>query len=362
MGGDHVTASVIIVNYNGMDDLDDCLRSVCGQDYESTYEVIVVDNDSTDGSVGFVRENFPDVRVVENATNRWFTGGVEDGIAAASGEYLVVLNPDVAVDPDWLRALLAPFTEEEGVGLTTSRIVQFDAPSRLNTCGNSSHYTGLGFCRGLDAPADDYPDREDVPAISGCSFAIPRRVYDDIGGLDESFEMYLEDMDLSWRARLAGYRIVYVPDSVVYHKYDLSLPSWKLRMYERNRYLLLSKHLEYRTLLLLLPGLLLTEVLVWMYALKTGSVSSKASAWWWLLRHREQVREKRRSVQALRRRSDHQFLSAMTVRLPVEQFDPPAAGLLRAVSGLAYLPWYYLCVLGRRSASAFGRGRTANNA
>lgn len=340
-----VKASIIVVNYNSRNDLEACLPSVCSQSIDD-YEVIVIDNDSTDDSISYVREEFPDVRLIPNAENRWYAGGNNVGLEAARGEYLVILNPDVEVDHEWLEHLLEPFDRDATVGLTTSRVVRFDDRSRLNTCGNRAHYTGLGFCRGLNEPVDTYSDKERVPAVSGCAFAIRRDMYEQIGGFDETFEMYLEEMDLSWRARLAGYDIVHVPSSIVYHKYELSVSPQKLFRLERNRYLVLCKHLTVRTLLVLLPSLLLTEVLVWMYAARYGwrGLARKGHAWQWLWANRRAIVAKRQRVQALRERSDRELLAAMDVALPLDQLGVPRRlqGMLDPLVRLAYRPWHRL--------------------
>lgn len=344
-----IRASIIIVNYDGQEDLEECLPSVCNQSIDD-YEVIVVDNDSDDGSVSFVREHFPEVRVVANEENRWYPGGNNDGMERARGEYIVILNPDVEVERDWLEQLLAPFEDNPQVGATTSRIVKFDDRSKLNTCGNFAHYTGLGFCRGLNESVESQTRRERVPAVSGSAFAIRREVYEEIGGFDELFQMYYEDLDFSWRIRLAGYDILHVPESVVYHKYDLSIPDWKLCNMERNRYLILLKHLRQRTLLRLLPGLLITELLVWLYAALQGpeTLRKKAASWLWLWRNRGTVREKRQAVQKVRDRSDRELLADMNVTIPVKQFG--ISGLprraLASLVTLGYWPWHRLAVRG----------------
>ena len=348
MTGGGIKASVIIVNYEGRADLEDCLPSVCNQSIDD-YEVILVDNHSDDGSVAYVRDEFPEVRVIVNDENRWYAGGNNDGLAVAGGEYLVMLNPDVEVDYEWLEQLLAPFEDDDvagTVGLTTSRIVKFDDRSTLNTCGNRAHYTGLGFCRGLDEPVGSYPERETVPAVSGSAFAMRRDVYEAIGGFDETFEMYYEDLDLSWQARLAGYDILYVPESVVYHKYELEIPDWKLFNMERNRYLILLKHLRRETLLRLLPGLLLTELLVWVYAALNGpaGLRKKAASWGWLWANREHVRQLRRETQERRERPDEELVDEMDVGIPLDQFGITGVPhrLLAPVVRAGYAPWHGL--------------------
>jgi Predicted glycosyltransferases len=174
-----------------------------------------------------------------------------------------------------------------------------------------------------------------------------REVYrPESGGFDEHFQMYYEDLDLSWRARLAGYDIVYVPKSVVYHKYNLSLSGQKLFRVERNRYLVLMKHLRVQTLLLLLPALLLTELLVWVWAANSGmkSLRKKANSWMWLVSHRNSINETSRSVQALRERSDQELLADMDVGLPLDQLGvpKPIRPVLDPLIRLVYRPWHWL--------------------
>lgn len=347
MDSPHVTVSVIIVSHNSRDDLAECLPSVLDQTVPGEeYEVIVIDNASTDGTVEFVRESFPSVNLIRKDENRWYAGGNNDGFESAKGEYLVVLNPDVVVDQSWLQTLIRPFERRENIGMTTSKIIMHDDRNKLNTCGNYAHFTGLGFSRGKHESADFYDSTEEVPAISGCSFAIPRKVYEEINGFDEMFEFYYEDLDLSWRSQLAGYDILYNPNSVVYHKYHRNLPPWRFFNMERNRVLLLLKHLRRRTLLTLLPALLLTELAMVGYAALLGlpHLREKIRSWLWIVRHKEEVKHNRKQVQALRRRSDAELLRRLNTAIPFEQFGVPKAfaGGLNSLLSLIFSPVYWL--------------------
>lgn len=320
-------ASVIIVNKDGREYLEDCLSTVTDQKMgRDDYEIILVDNDSSDGSVEFVREEYPDVRVVANEKNRWYAGGNNDGFEAANGEVLVVLNPDVAVEPDWLETLIDPLLADESIGITTSKIVRYDDRSRLNTCGNHLHYTGLGTCRLRDEHPEACTERESVPAASGCSFAIRAETVNEIGGLDEAMEFYFEDHDISWRTHIAGYDVQVVPDSIVYHKYERTLPAWRFFMMERNRTLIPLKHLRFRTLLLILPALVMAELLMILYAAVRGPeyLSKKVEAWMWLVRNRDVVSEKRDHVHSIRRVTDAELFRNLDFRFPVSQFSVPS--------------------------------------
>lgn len=260
-------ASVIIVTYNSRHYMDACLRSVAGQEYP--HEVILVDNDSRDGTAAYVEEAFPEVTVIRSPLNRGYGAGNNCGVRHAEGTYIVVLNPDVVVGPGWLRALIEPLQKEETL-ITTPKILMFDGTS-INTCGNINHFTGLSFTRGLGAdPATAYCSEDVVSGVSGACFALSRESYQQLGGLDEAFFMYNEDADLSWRANLLGHTIRCIPQSLIYHDYTLQVTAEKLWHLEKGRYLILRKYLSRRQMLLLLPSLLAAEVLTAGYAARFG--------------------------------------------------------------------------------------------
>jgi GT2 family glycosyltransferase len=313
-------ASVIIVNTNELHHLRRCIPSIFRQRYPE-YEVLVVDNASTDGSLDYLARQFPQVRVIRNAANLGYAGANNVGFKHASGEYIAVLNPDTQVEPDWLRELVIALQADAGAGLATPKILMMDDPTRVNTCGNEITFTGLTFCRGLDQPAEKYNQPDVVSAVSGAAFAIKRSVLEQIGGFDESFFIYYEDTDLSLRAMLAGYTCLYVPTSVVYHQYALRFGPRKCFLQERNRYFSLLKTLRWRTLMVLLPLLLLSELIAWGYVLLRGPehVRSKLRSYAWLIGNRQRILEARRRVQGLRRVDDRVLLDRFSHRLTFAQ-------------------------------------------
>ena len=296
-------ASIIVVNYNGLHHLRKCLPSLLAQDYPGC-EVLVIDNASQDGSAEYVRQEFPWVTLLCNQINLGYAAANNQGFRQVTGEFVAVLNPDTQVEPGWLRALVSTLQEDPAAGLATPRILMMDDPGRINACGNDITFTGLTFCRGLDQPAERYAGAETVSAVSGAAFVIKHDVLDQIGGFDEDFFTYYEDTDLSLRAMLAGYKCLYVPEAVVYHKYHFRFGPNKCFYQERNRYLALLKTLRWRTLLALLPSLFISELIAWGYALLQGPacVKSKLRSHWWLVRSFGRIRQGRAQVQALRRR------------------------------------------------------------
>ncbi|MCX7854853.1 MAG: glycosyltransferase family 2 protein [Anaerolineae bacterium] len=312
-------ASVILVSYNDRSHLERSLPSVLST-VTPEDEVIVVDNGSTDGSADWVMERFPAVCLVPSPTNGGFASGCNLGARHARGQYLVFLNPDTAVVSGWLDALLSPFSDPQ-VALVTPCILRMDDPARINAAGNEVHPTGLAFCRGAGMLPAAFPTPGDVAAISGAAFAVRRDVWEALGGMDESFFLYVEDTDLSWRAWLAGYRCRYVPEPVVYHDYDLRFGEGKFFFQERNRYLLLLKNLRWRTLLLLFPSLLLAEVITWGFLLMSHPHRwrEKVRAYLWLFRHGQEIWARRRAAQARRRVRDRDLLARCTPYLAYEQ-------------------------------------------
>ena len=313
-------ASVIIVNYNGGEGLVQCLRSLATE-WAANDEIILVDNASVDGSADAAEQAFPHVRVLRSETNLGFGGGNNLGARYSTGKYLVFLNPDTLVSPGWLEPLLSALDQRPQVGLTTSKILLLSDRERINTCGNDTHYSGLTLCRGLGLPRDMLNEPVEVGAVSGAAFAMRRELYELLGGFDETFFLYMEDTDLSWRARLLGQHLLYVPDSIVYHDYALRFGPQKTFYQERNRYLMLLKVLRWRTLLGILPALLLAEVVTWGFVLlrERNRPQNKLRAYAWIAQHWPQVMASRRQTQTLRRISDRELLACCTHRLMYEQ-------------------------------------------
>ncbi|MBM2827406.1 MAG: putative glycosyltransferase, partial [Dehalococcoidia bacterium] len=317
--------SVVIVCTNELKEIKECIPPLLEQSY-SNYEVLLMDNGSTDGSPEYVEANFGGVKVIRNRANLGYAGANNRGFQYASGEYIAVLNPDTVVERDWLKELVKAMEENPSVGLATSKICHLKDKSRINTCGNDVHFTGLAFCRGLDLPRGSFSVQEYVPAISGCAFVIRKSVLERVGGFDESFFMYLEDTDLSLRARLAGFDCLYVPSSVVYHDYDFNPSQRKFYHLERNRLLLLLRNYRWRTLALMLPALIITDLLTWGYALISGGrfLSGKARAYLWVLSNFSEIMDKRGSIQMLRKEDDRDLLKSTSFRIPFEQLTSVA--------------------------------------
>lgn len=215
-----VQVAVIILNLNGERYLERCLSTVLSQTYPN-FEVILVDNGSTDDSVVLVRQRFPAVRIIENDENLGFARGNNVGIRATNSPYVATLNNDTWVEPDWLEALVEVMGSDPCIGICASKMLFAHRPDMINSAGVCVDLAGIAWDR-LGGSPDPGEDGEPEEVFAGCAgAALYRRVMlDDIGLFDEDYFIYLEDVDLAWRARLMGWRCMYVPRSRVYHVYS----------------------------------------------------------------------------------------------------------------------------------------------
>ena len=342
--------TVIIVNHNGRAHLEKCIRTLFTVT-TTKFELIVVDNDSTDGSAQEIAEQFPDVKVIFNKANLGFAQGNNEGARFAHGDYLALLNPDTIVTSGWLEALINALEADPGAGLATSKILLLDQPDRINTAGNNIHLSGLTLCRGMGLSKSALAEPAEVGAVSGAAFVIRRELFNQLGGFDPAFFMYMEDADLSFRARIAGHRCLYVPDSIVYHDYSLQFGPRKIYYEERNRYLMLLKGLRWSTLLLLLPALLLAEMVTWGYVILRDRRhwSNKLHAYGYIIKQWSKITAGRRIVQSMRRVTDKELIGRAVPILDYDQTgDSGAARLAHLLFDPLFTLWQRVMLLALR--------------
>lgn len=205
--------SVIIPNYNGRALLDACLGSIFSQG-ERELEVLLVDNGSSDDSVRFVRENYPQVKVIRLERNRGFAAAVNRGIAESRGELIAVVNNDARLMPGWFAAVARALAADAQAWYCASKI--YDSSGRLESAGDLPLRAGIGYRIGQGA-GDGYSEPRAVLGASAAAAAYRRALFEHVGRFDDDFFAYYEDLDLSLRAALCGLRGTYAPDAVVYH-------------------------------------------------------------------------------------------------------------------------------------------------
>lgn len=215
---DEPLVSIIIPTWNGRQHLDVCLNSLLQQTIDA-FEVILVDNGSTDGTQAYVRRHFPWVKLLELAENQGFTGACNAGYAQARGELITLLNNDTEVAPDWLAILVDAFRRHPRAGILASKILLFDRRDHFHAAGDYYRLDGIPGNRGVwQKDEGQYDEEEPVFGACGAAAAYRREMIEEIGFLDDIFYFSCEDVDLAWRAQLSGWQALYVPHAVVYHK------------------------------------------------------------------------------------------------------------------------------------------------
>jgi O-antigen biosynthesis protein len=247
--------SVIVVNYNALKYLVPCFASLSKIDKDGySLEVIMVDNLSQDGSVSAIRDKFPEIKILENDVNN-YTKALNLGIKSSIGNYVAVLNPDTIVEKNWFTGIIDIMAGDERIGVVQSKIL-FSDKNAINSVGveevEDFYFRDIGFD---EKDVGKYDKSVEINFFSGCSVFFKRDCLTDVGGFDEDFMMYMEDVDYSIRCRDKGWRIFYSPQSIVYHKYH-GLTSSELCEYycSRNRILLLGKRFPFK-----LPGSIKTS-------------------------------------------------------------------------------------------------------
>jgi GT2 family glycosyltransferase len=207
---------VIIVNWNGKSYIGECLEALRHQDYPN-FTVMFLDNASSDGSVDFVRSNFPEVQIIRLDQNLGFAKANNLALEAIAVPYVALLNNDTVVDPGWLESLVQALDENPAAGSAASRMLLYDQPHITDRAGDIYCRSGTAMLRGRGEPADAYNRQGWV--FGACAGAALYRtgMLKDIGLFDEDFFLLYEDVDLSFRAQLQGYKCLYVPEAVVYH-------------------------------------------------------------------------------------------------------------------------------------------------
>jgi len=240
--------SVIVLNYNAGELLLNCIKSIKKSAYKNL-EIIVVDNISTDKSQKICKEKYPDIKLIQNDENLGYCEGNNIGIRNANGDFIIILNPDTIVEPNWLEPLLNAYNSF-GEGLYQPKILSLDDTKILQSTGNMLHIFGFGFAR--DKGKNDNLMKKDVEKIgyaSGTCLFTSRKVLDKIGLLDSFLFLYHDDLDLGWRAAQMGIDSFYVPDSIIYHaeSYALKWSAKKFYWLERNRKYCLLTHYSKKT-------------------------------------------------------------------------------------------------------------------
>jgi GT2 family glycosyltransferase len=276
-------------------------------------ELIVVDNDSPDDSAALVRELAPAAKLVRMGRNAGFAGGCNAGAAEASGDLLVILNPDAVPLPGWGEAIRLPWREGRGWAAWQALVAEAGG-TEINSAGNPVHFTGIVWAGRHGEPIAAAPSGPvAVPVLSGACLAIPLATWRRVGGFAERFFMYHEDVDLSIRLRLAGGTVGIEPRAVVEHDYEFGASAGhKWRWLERNRLAFVVRDYPAALLVLLAPALLATELALLAVSSRAGWGGQKLAANAEALRWLPRLLRERRQIQRQRTVSAAEFASWLT--------------------------------------------------
>ncbi|HET6625707.1 MAG TPA: glycosyltransferase family 2 protein [Nocardioidaceae bacterium] len=343
--------SAVVLAYGAEPLLSECVLALL-QSEGAEVDVVLVDNGCTTDAVDDLAGQ-PGVTVVRPGRNTGFAGGCNLGAAHATGDHLAFVNGDAVVAPDALAAL-ARALEDPSVGLVSGSLRLYERPEVMNSAGNPVHYLGLSWAGGLGEPASDHARTARVASVTGAAAMCRRATWDALGGFCEPMFAYCEDADLSLRAWQRGWSVLYVPDAVVLHRYEFSRNDLKMYLLERNRLFMLLTLYERRTLLLLLGPMLALELAMLAVSLRQGWWRQKVRGWWWLLRHRRLLRERRAEVQSVRTVPDAELAALLT-----DDFRPGAESGVEPVAALSFVSAIYWKLV-RRALGQTGARRATH--
>lgn len=343
---------IIIVTWNSEKFIAPLFLSLHGMDYRrEDWQVVVVDNNSSDNTLNVLEEwqkkmlNFP--TIIRNKKNLGFSGGNNQGIEWAlknGADYVVLLNDDVIVEPQWLKIVIDRMDKDKKIGLAQPLLTRYPETQRLNNFGNFYQYCGFGYSNGEGERRSDFFQKtklEDYePAYLSFSAVVIRAdVFKMAGLMDELYFMYHEDSDFCFRARLQGWRLLAVKNAIVHHNYKFPAKKNKIRYFwlEKNRLYLMLKFFEWKTLILIFPACVAMEAGLIIFSIVRGFFAERCRAHLWVWRNLGKILAKRKEIQKTRKFSDEKLFEFMSPTIEFQEIKNP---LLDKI-GNPILKWYW---------------------
>lgn len=272
--------AVVILNWNGRHYLEQFLPSLIKYS-KNDAEIIIADNHSTDNSLAFLKRNYPKVRVIENKENGGFSKGYNEAFGQIEADYFILLNSDIEVSDNWIRPVIALMESDEKIAVCQPKLLSWHEPQMFEYAGAAGGFIdrwGYPFCRGrvFMAIENDFGQYDDVAEVfwaTGACMFVRSEIYTKFGGLDEDFFAHMEEIDFCWRLKNDGYKIMYTPESKVFHVGGGTLPkssSYKTYLNFRNSLFLLLKNLSGKRLWVVLLVRLLLDGIAGLRFLLTG--------------------------------------------------------------------------------------------
>ncbi len=281
-----IKVAVVILNWNGKDFLSRFLPSVL-KHTSSEYSIVIADNASTDGSVDLLKRDFPSVRLIQNEENGGFARGYNQALKLVDAEYYILLNSDVEVGPGWIDPVIRIMNTDDTIGAAQPKIRSYDNREYFEYAGAAGGFIdkfGYPFCRGrilgsVEKDVDQYNDPCEIFWATGACMFVRAKLYHELGGMDEDFFAHMEEIDLCWRMKNRGHKIMYVPDSVIYHvgagTLSRSNPQKTYLNFRNNMYLLFKNHASSFFLLKIFMRMLLDGIAAVKFLFSDGP-----GHWW----------------------------------------------------------------------------------
>ena len=319
---------LVILIYNGADYIRDCFSSLKNISYpKESLKILAIDNASTDNSVELIRNNWPDVEVIESKDNIGFAAGNNIGMQYAidnNFDYVYLLNQDTVVQPDFLQKAVGLAETEKKIGVVQSKLLLHSDKSKINSIGNEIHYLGFAYAGGHQSPDKPMEPREITYSSGGASlFSV--KALKEVGLFNKEFFMYHEDTDLGWRLWLSGYKVMIAPNSVVYHKYEFSRSIKKFYFMERNRRLVMFQNYRLATLLLILPACIMMSISMFFYSFIAGWWKENLRVYWYFLKLKnwKQLFATRKEIQAKRKVTEREVVKRFVGKIEFQDIQNP---------------------------------------
>lgn len=320
--------SIIIINWNGISDLKDLLPSLKKVKYKN-FETIIVDHGSTDGSIEYVKKNYPKIKLLEKKKNLGFALGNNVGVKEAKGEYILLLNNDTIVKPDFLTNLVDFIESDSKIGVVQPKIIFADS-KKLQSAGTYLTNTGFLYHVGFDKDPNlaKYNKRKEIFSANGACMLIKREVIKKVGLFDKDFFLYFEETDFCWRVWLTGYTIKYVPEAVIYHKggkATKTLPSAFINFHSfKNRINALIKNLGTWELVKILPiQLIFTQVAAVSFLVRGGfqvALSTEKAVFWNMINLPKTLRKRKRVQEKFRKTEDKELMNRVKKKVKLAYY------------------------------------------
>lgn len=317
--------SIIILNYNAGQLLHDCVESILKTNYP-TYEVIVVDNASKDNSHTKCKEQFPTIVLIENTENLGYCEGNNVGIRQAKGDFIVIMNPDTLVEPDWLMQLMLAY-EQNDEGLYQPKFLTTTDHKILMSTGNMIQLFGFGYSRNKgQVDIGKFDKIEQIGYASGTCLFISTKIMRSLDMFDSFLFAYHDDLDLGWRAAMQGIKSYYIPKSMIYHPpegFSFKWSSYKYYLLERNRQYCLLTHYSHSTFFKMLPAFLLVEIAVFFFYWQKGFLKQKIKASLDILKNLKHIQRRYQKIQRERKIPDREVIKNFSddILVPKEVAD-----------------------------------------